>query len=220
MAKRPTARKVTGDEERVLHFEWHAAHFESFDQFLPERPSNSNMVYGMPTPDFHSSTIRFAILRKFVMANEAVRLDRVAESMKKLTIGDQPHLVTNLNDLIGEYKALTKSPMLVKLEDQQLDRDDIYENVVNGLLLHSDVERRDLFDKLHIGIIHGDVLHQGKLRRAVLSVLATVREGRELGYLSVGEPYRRVWEPRPRSTDVSYAEERHTEGEAISPPEG
>lgn len=189
---------MSGFEERVLHFEWHASHFRSVDGFLPPLPLNSNLMYGMAEDEFHTATIRFAILRKFIMGGEPVRLDLVAEAMEYLTVGEQPNLSANLADIKKTYSALTASNMRVGIDQKLLDRDDLYENIVNGLMLHSDVERRDLFDRLHIATIHGEALRQRDLRIAVLEMLATVEEGREEGYLNVPPPYRRVWEPKPR----------------------
>lgn len=182
----------------MLHFEWHAAHFRSVDGFLPPLPLNSNLMYGMVEDEFHAATIRFAILRKFIMGNEPVRLDRVAVAMEKRSVREQPNLVANLAYIRETYKTLTASTMRVGIDQALLERDDLYENIVNGLMLHSDVERRDLFDQIHIGAIHREALQQRDLRKAVLEMLATVEEGREQGYLDIAPPYRRVWEPKPR----------------------
>lgn len=198
MATRPKKRELRDDEERILHFEWHASHFRSVDNFLPPLPLNSNFMYGMAEDDFHTATIRFAILRKFIMGNEPVRLDRVAVAMENRSVGEQPNLVANLAYIRETYKTLTASTMRVGIDRTLLERDDLYENIVNGLMLHSDVERRDLFDQIHIGTIHREALHQRDLRKAVLEMLATVEEGREQGYLDIPPPYRRIWEPKPR----------------------
>lgn len=200
-------RNPRTDIDRVLLFEWHAAHFKAADQALPEVPRRVNFA-GLPPDEWHGLTLRFMLARKFLIGRDSIRLDRVWEVMHTLAgqvVNPSDRLRSNLRTLIDEiWPRKLATAHRVSIDGQPAATGDEWlAELLYGAFLHSDMEKAQRLIKQPRGIISMETwaywLGTGaeySVRELILSTHETLTTGRRDGTLDLPDPWPAIW-PAP-----------------------
>lgn len=193
------------DTARLLLFEWHAAHLESWVQEFPP-PRSVNLTYGLAARDFHTTSIVLALLRKFFSGKDEVSLGKVVGALKNVATGLEHEHRVALKRLQADYRReggpLDQQIRYRTGDGPERSSMDIMWDVAYGLLIHSDPDRgarlREAGKQTHGAITLPAA--QG----AVLELLTIIRKVREDGTVPLPAPYEQVWLPARRE-DVSWS---------------
>lgn len=199
---RPHKPEALTDIQRILLFEWHASHLQSWLEM--NGPTNVTVKWpgGMDTQTFHNVTITFALLRKFYDKKDHVVLSKVIESiLAELPAGQTP-LKRRLKlekECFRDYIRQTDS---VNAPRGQMPEDVMY-NVTYGLLIHADHHRMLTLTEADRGWTHA-MTATNNGHKPVLELLATIQRAREDGTLALPGPHPAIWErsrPEPIPID-------------------
>lgn len=192
------------DEERILLFEWHARHLESWWDTIRPKKFSINFPRGLQTPDFHLLSASLLLLRKFYTKGHEVKLPLVYDSIINKLPEEEKQLRRTLKEQKHQVTEYLRQSVSVHAPDS-LRPDQVMYEVAYGLLIHSDVDRHKKLADMSRSWMH-EMIIAGEGEVPVLRTLATIRRCRSEGTLDLPEPYEAIWEPKePEGMDPDQA---------------
>ncbi|MGP5247880.1 hypothetical protein [Corynebacterium flavescens] len=181
-------------EERILLFEWHAKHLESWRETCFPKKYSVNMMEGMSTEHFHAASIAAVLLRKFYSPGHEVLISRALDSLAALLPSSETSLKDNLQSVKHFYKEYLKQSPVVDAP-QGFTPDAVVEDVQYGLLIHSDPGRAERLIEMQRGWMHEMlVVQRGHI--PVLRTLKTIEDLRNRYPDLLPPPLNPIWEPK------------------------